>query len=77
VTSKTTYQSYLLRLWRDSPQGAWYASVQSTASGEKQIFPDLAALFDFLLTAGPAEDGDDNADECGSRPLTAVSGSSQ
>lgn len=42
------YHSYLLRLWRSNPQSPWRSSVQSTASGEKHIFVDLAALFHFL-----------------------------
>lgn len=44
------YHSYLLRLWRSNAQSPWRSSVQCTASGEKQIFADLAALFNFIHT---------------------------
>ena len=31
-TPPENYRSYLLRLWRDGPQGGWLASLQSTAT---------------------------------------------
>ena len=46
----TQYQSYLLRLWRSNAHSTWRSSLQCTASGEKQTFTDLAALYSFLLT---------------------------
>lgn len=41
------YQSYLLRLWRNSGEGgtAWRASLEDTASGEMEGFEDLDSLF--------------------------------
>jgi hypothetical protein len=43
------YRSYLLRCWRSSGDQPWRASLQSTATGEKIAFVDLAALFAFLV----------------------------
>jgi hypothetical protein len=44
-----TYRSYLLRLWRESPEGEpWRASLQSAISGERHGFADLDGLFDFI-----------------------------
>lgn len=43
------YHSYLLRLWRDTPQSVWRASVQSTATEELQHFATVDELWAFLL----------------------------
>jgi hypothetical protein len=43
------YHSYLLRLWRDSADQPWRASLQCTATEERVAFTDLRALFSFLL----------------------------
>lgn len=54
-----TYQSYLVRLWQDSPHAAWRASACSVQTGENVHFVDLDALFIFLWEqverARPAE----------------------
>ncbi|HRW08723.1 MAG TPA: hypothetical protein P5121_26650 [Caldilineaceae bacterium] len=42
------YQSYLLRLWRDSPQSPWRASLQSSATEELQHFLTAEDLWAFL-----------------------------
>jgi hypothetical protein len=42
------YRSYLLRFWRAGADEPWHASLQSTATGEKMAFADLAALLAFL-----------------------------
>jgi hypothetical protein len=42
------YQSYLLRMWRESLDGEWRASLQSVATSECRNFPDLEALFAYL-----------------------------
>ncbi len=42
------YQSYLLRLWKDGERTGWRASLQSTATGERHIFADIASLLTFL-----------------------------
>ena len=42
------YQSYLLRMWRESKDGEWHASLQDVATSECKNFPNLAALFAFL-----------------------------
>jgi len=48
LISNDTYQSYLLRFWRDSPHSAWRAALQSTATNEKYVFAETDALFEFL-----------------------------
>jgi len=48
LISNETYQSYLLRFWRDSPHSAWRAALQSTATNEKYVFAETDALFEFL-----------------------------
>jgi hypothetical protein len=42
------YQSYLLRLWQDSPHSLWRASAQSINTHEIVYFADLDTLFTFL-----------------------------
>ncbi len=43
------YHSYLLRVWRDSAEQPWRASLHCSATGEKRLFADLGALFLFLV----------------------------
>jgi len=43
-----TYQSYLLRLWRDSETGPWRISLQSTRDGRQHFFSDLEEAWAFL-----------------------------
>lgn len=42
------YQSFMLRLWRESPDAPYRASLQATTDGEQILFSDLDALFSFL-----------------------------
>jgi len=42
------YQSYLLRLWREDDVSPWRASLESTATCEKQGFATLNDLIAFL-----------------------------
>ena len=46
------YQSYLLRMWRESVDGEWHASLQDVATSECENFSNLAALFAFLSGQG-------------------------
>jgi hypothetical protein len=46
------YQSYLLRMWRESKDGEWHASLQDVATSECRNFRDLASLFAFLCDQG-------------------------
>ena len=46
------YQSYLLRMWRESAEGEWHASLQDVATSECRNFATLAALFEFLSGEG-------------------------
>ena len=46
------YESYLLRLWEsdEDSQLIWRASLESTDTGERHGFADLASLFAYLET---------------------------
>jgi hypothetical protein len=46
------YESYLLRLWESDQAGEliWRASLESTHTGERHGFADLASLFAYLGT---------------------------
>ena len=43
-----TYQSYLIRLWKDGAMGVWRASAQSIPTGQIIRFASLTELFDYL-----------------------------
>lgn len=47
---KSTYASYLLRLWQVQNDGhaAWIASIQSPTTGEQRRFASVSALLAFL-----------------------------
>lgn len=63
------YKSYLLRLWRvkggelavfegDATENVvWRASLESTRTGEREIFSNLDEMFDFLRMQAAAEGG--------------------
>ncbi|MCB0063543.1 MAG: hypothetical protein KDE19_15580 [Caldilineaceae bacterium] len=48
--SLTAYQSYVIRLWQDSPSTVWHCSVQCIQTKEIIHFADLDGLFLFLAT---------------------------
>jgi hypothetical protein len=39
------YFSYLLRIWKDSVDGEWHASLQDVVSGECHHYPTLYELY--------------------------------
>jgi hypothetical protein len=43
------YQSYLLRLWRESPHKPWRILLQCIATGERFGFASPLELHEFLL----------------------------
>jgi hypothetical protein len=43
-------QAFLVRLWRDSPQEPWRASVKEVTNGREFFFASLEKLFLFLYT---------------------------
>ncbi len=47
-SSRTAYQSYLLRLWCEAEKGEWRATLEDVATSECHNFPNMAALFAFL-----------------------------
>ena len=48
--SPARYQSYLVRLWQSSEQGAWRASAQCVQTGGSVLFGDVESLLAFLQT---------------------------
>jgi len=42
------YQSYLLRLWQESPETPWRAMLKCSVSGEELVFADLDKMLAFL-----------------------------
>jgi hypothetical protein len=63
MTPNSTYQSYLLRLWRDNPTAPWRALLQSTANGEKYHFVEVATLFEFLSACLTNDAGQPDPDD--------------
>ena len=49
VDRQTTYQAYLLRLWREPQDGIWRASLKTTADDQEIAFANLDELFVYLL----------------------------
>lgn len=47
-TDLRLYQSYLLRLWRESINGEWRASLQNVTTGQCRYFASLPQLCAFL-----------------------------
>jgi len=53
---QTSYQSYLLRLWRvKEGEEGWRASLESAQTGERRGFATLDALFDYVRSQTRAE----------------------
>lgn len=46
-------QTYLLRLWQESPDAPWRVSLQHATTGERWGFASLEALFSFLVASMP------------------------
>jgi hypothetical protein len=55
------HRAYLLRLWRNSADTPWRASLQSVSTGERHMFADLVSLMAFLLDHArmTADEGED------------------
>lgn len=49
-TPKTGYQSYLLRLWQESPGAEQRALLQDVLTGERRHFSNLDYLLAYLNT---------------------------
>lgn len=45
---KHIYNSYLLRVWKDSTAEGWRASLQDVANGELKCFANLVDLYQYL-----------------------------
>lgn len=42
------YNAYMLRIWQETPNAPWRASLQSTSNNERIGFLDLQSLFVYL-----------------------------
>jgi hypothetical protein len=53
MKSPSIYKSYILRMWKvvHNGQPVWQASIQSTATGERQGFSDMESLITHLTEA--------------------------
>lgn len=51
----TTYQSYLLRMWRECGQEDWRWALQSVQSGDMRQFVNITQLIAFLLAQSMPE----------------------
>ena len=59
----STYHSYLLRLWRDTSDSPWRASLQSSADEGLQHFATADDLWAFLLAQMAEQEDDESATE--------------
>lgn len=59
MSQPSDYHSYLLRMWRDNPQAAWQATLQSTATEQVHHFTSVEHTRAFLK-AQMAGEGDDS-----------------
>jgi hypothetical protein len=56
TAEQSSYQSYLLRLWRvKEGEEGWRASLESAQTGERRGFATLDALFDYVRSQTRAE----------------------
>ncbi|MCI0395386.1 MAG: alkene reductase [Chloroflexi bacterium] len=55
ITPAPTYQSYILRLWRDSPVANWRAMLEDVHSQQQLSFASIELLVTFLLERTLAE----------------------
>jgi hypothetical protein len=56
---RTTYLSYLVRLWQVGPDEPWRASARHVHHGDEHLFGSLEALHDFLRRQTGRPAGDD------------------
>ncbi|MAT44071.1 MAG: hypothetical protein CL609_17185 [Anaerolineaceae bacterium] len=59
------YLSYLLRIWKDSADGEWHATLQDVFSGDSYHFATLFELYVNLqeLTSGNRQENNKNPKE--------------
>lgn len=48
IHRKRLYQVYLVRMWRETHEGEWFAQLQDITSGECRNFQNLTNLFDYM-----------------------------
>lgn len=46
--TSATYQTYVLRLWREMPHRTWRVTVRTIPHGEERSFTNLEGLFAYL-----------------------------
>jgi len=47
-TNINLYQSFMLRLWKESIEGEWRVSLENIFTGERTVFPGLSEFFIYL-----------------------------
>lgn len=57
---KSSYQAYLLRIWREDELSPWRASTKEVQSGNQQHFANLSELFEFLISQTEEKNLDTN-----------------
>ena len=55
------YQSYLLRLWKETPELPWRYQVRCVATGEEHRFSEFDQVLGFLQSVAGAVPGDQPA----------------
>lgn len=66
ATGRTSYLSYLLRLWRDSERAdGWRASLHDPGTGERLGFGSVEELFTYLHRQIETSSGTDGGQDRG------------
>ena len=50
MTTYHRYHAYVLRLWKETPDGAWRVGLKDAETGEVHGFADVASMADFVET---------------------------
>jgi len=71
VADPERYQSFLLRLWRETPDLPWRYQIRCVSTGAEYRFSDLEQVQAFLRDVATGGNGPDRA--CGGRSEDASS----
>jgi len=63
--------SYLVRIWKDSGDGEWHATMQDVFDGDRYHFASLHELYANLLALASEKENDPAANLFG-QPLTSM-----
>ena len=62
IVNPTRYRSYLLRLWKETPNTPWRVHLQSVHTGEQHRFSDLEEMLVFLRGTLEEDEPDQESD---------------